>query len=415
MRNIRALKTFLKAQQQAQQQARENAPASSSSSSSSSFASSLVDIEQRGHLGRSLLVRAVVTGDFYIHLSKLLTGHGNVLKLPDPQDVRKPVDSFALYGMKIRRYPGLILEGGTTYNRTLFDALFFEWNVQLVDVLLAHGAVSHGFEALDRMRNSPLHYAAYYGNVPALKSLLGTSETGSETEGGTGGKSGAAADLDQVNLRGFTPLQLAAIGNHKAAQEVLVAAGAKTAGATGVDDMSFYGNPATIAGVGAGAAGAAGVAGVAGVGWTPRVHQPGGWGDKTAVEGDDEGAVDVQVAADASTTTSRTTTPLHDPHGGQHVSSFAKQIGLGGWSAEIADDVDIGFRCDVDVIVVGNETVDRPVNPQSVTSPWHYVRSESEAKALFLRSYFRYGGTGRGGREEQEVGGGDEREVGGRS
>ena len=146
------------------------------------------------------------------------------------------------------------------------------------------------------------------------------------------------------------------------------------------------------------------------------MHQPGGWGDKTVVEGEDEGAVDVQVAADASTTTTRTTTPLHDLHGGQHESSFAKQIGLGGWSAEIAGDVDIGFRCDVDVIVVGNETADRPVNPQSATSPWHYVRSESEAKALFLRSYFRYEGGERGGGRGGERGGRDgrmeEREVG---
>ena len=152
------------------------------------------------------------TRSLVIRTSKWLVQHGNVAVDPDlleayPDSPR--MDSFAFIGLSAATVSAVVTEDGFSYNRTALNDMLFSFHTEhVLGPLLRVGNTVGQFAA---------HEAAYVGNVQALHALLAWAKDNN---------SRMDLALEARNGRGWTALQCAAVGNHKAAHAVLLAAGA---------------------------------------------------------------------------------------------------------------------------------------------------------------------------------------------
>jgi ankyrin repeat protein len=167
--------------------------------------------------GRPLLNVALDTSWLLIRASKWITSHGNVAvpihilqKFPNSERH----NSFELIGLKNELYNNSnnnpMLWNSTSYNRTKLDRILFQWHTK--NILLPLLKAGCRYTLTDKMLNTPLHVAAYYGNLDAVKLLVEYYKKNNENDK-------LKKTMSKENTYGRTIFENAAIGGHVSMQK----------------------------------------------------------------------------------------------------------------------------------------------------------------------------------------------------
>ncbi len=146
--------------------------------------------------GVTPLMASVTTAHVLIPLGKILVRHGNHRNTATGSCV---LDSIARLGLPINAAELTQAANGSSYDPERLLASVLEWQQAFPRELLAAGADP---AARDINGNTVAHYAAYSGNLPALRML-------------------PAALLHEPNARGITPRRFAEMGGFASAVAML--------------------------------------------------------------------------------------------------------------------------------------------------------------------------------------------------
>ena len=172
--------------------------------------------------GRPLLNIALDTSWLLIRASKWLTKHGNVAV---PVDLLQKFpnselhNSFELIDLKAKLYnnddddDNLLLWNSTSYNRTKLDNILFKWHEE--NVLLPLLQAGCRYTLTDKLLNTPMHMAAYYGNLNAIKLLVKYFNDDNDNNK-------LKKTMKKENTYGRTVFENAAIGGHVNVQKFII-------------------------------------------------------------------------------------------------------------------------------------------------------------------------------------------------